>query len=88
MVSINGNDLRRSGEIDSSMLLLYRHFNDLALKVPGKLVLKGKVSLRERRGEAERAREMVRQGYSQIIIIHFHAIVITCLRNIKDEENS
>ena len=52
MVSINGNDLRRSGEIDSSMLLLYRHFNDLALKVPGKLVLKGKVSIKreERRG--------------------------------------
>lgn len=84
MVSINGNDLRRSGEIDSSMLLLYRHFNALALKVPGKLVLKGKVSIKreERRGEA------VRQGYCQKIIIHFHAIVITCLHNIKDEENS
>lgn len=52
MVSINGNDLRRSGEIDSSMLLLYCHFNALALKVPGKLVLKGKVSIKreERRG--------------------------------------
>lgn len=52
MVSINGNDLRRSGEIDSSMLLLYRYFNALALKVPGMLVLKGKVSIKreERRG--------------------------------------